>query len=309
MKTHLPDPQTRRIRFAPPAGLLLGSIVMASIHAQLPDLNIGVDSVCLTWAPTGEECIVVCAESPDGPWTPVPVPIREVDGQHHAVVRCSDQQKYFRLAKGLCFTEGFEATDLEGWTVLHWDPATEGIIIPEVSCGALRIHGPNAGFDSPLIALYRTDRALADFGLSLDILDWAHEDGAGANLAMIARLDPAFDPSSRVDPQAYFGCLVMSDNQDRRKSNLGFYTKYPDDWDYSPFERTDAAKDYRIEFTGVGNKLTLRLFELGSGRLVHEFQEHYNKRDSGLVGFYVVDHDPTVDFRVDNFIAVGTTSE
>ena len=62
-------------------------------------------------------------------------------------------------------------------------------------------------------------------------------------------------------------------------------------------------------FYGAGSQLTVQLFDLADGSLVAEYQDTDSTLTDGWVGFYVVEHGPsgTVDFWLDNFVAVGTS--
>ncbi|MCP5522265.1 MAG: hypothetical protein H7A46_12035 [Verrucomicrobiales bacterium] len=319
MRTHLLDPQMRRTRFAPPGWLLLLPILMASIQAQLPDLKIGVDSILLTWAPTGEECIVVCAESLDGPWTPVPVPIREVDGQCQAIVKCSGQQQYFRLKKGACFVEDFDEGFTEGWNIFYPSPEAEEAVNFDYSCGHLRITCTDLGETWP--AYFGREELLAgDFALSIDILDW-NPDSTDRVIVCLHALANVEDDD--VEQLKFYDCgwTIFGGPIPVGKSLLWTLrwdtmddSKYLWDWDYLNVQLPERS--YRLMVTGTHMefgpqlrlKLTMQLFNRDTGELIkQETGWDTSPLAPGSVGFHVYgpeDGTGTIDVTLDNYIAV-----
>jgi len=79
--------------------------------------------------------------------------------------------------------------------------------------------------------------------------------------------------------------------------------------DFYKFPKTDPAKNYRLVFSGVGPELAIQLFDLTDGALVAMINVVDDTLTDGWVGFYVGVQGPsgTVDFWLDNFVAVGTT--
>ncbi|MCP5522262.1 MAG: hypothetical protein H7A46_12020 [Verrucomicrobiales bacterium] len=311
MKTPVNTPRMNGTPRSRLGWLFLVPILTTPVQAQLPNLNIAVDSICLTWPVTVEECIVVCSKSPTGPWTPVPVPIQEADGQYQAVVRCSDQQKYFRLAKGTCFVDDFEDGNIDDWTVTFVDPASEGDFIVEATCGRLRIHGGRSGDYDPAVMLSRKDLLFGDFALAIDILGWHDEPDAGALVGLGGRLEaePVFPKFA-----FQFGLVAfrMVDNSSHSAVVLGNRYRYPMDLVGEIQELPtvlDPGKDYRLVFSAVGREMSVQLHDLKTGTLVKAYSHSDAPLPPGHVAFSVGDYGLYTDFLFDNFIAVGLWPE
>jgi hypothetical protein len=163
-----------------------------------------------------------------------------------------------------------------------------------------------------MVFFTRTNLMLADFAMSMDILAW---DESGVedrpNIRFFARLDP--NSVIPTDVYAYGGAAAMRwmDNPNQSAIWLTEFTgaNHQPLGDYRLFQKTDPAKDYRLVFFGAGSVLTVQLFNLtdGSPPLTYQFSD--NTLTEGWVGFMVWERGPsgTLDFTLDNFVAVGTS--
>jgi hypothetical protein len=221
------------------------------------------------------------------------------------------ESKYFRLARGQRFEEA--DWDLAGWTVTHWETGAPDYLTWEATSGQLRIHGYWPGTNLHRhVMFHRTDLMLKDFALSIDILGWdeSHPEDV-PNIVLLGRLYPSFVKPPNA--YAYSGGAGMRYSGNPTNSCVWLWGHDGISGVYlgslQTFEKTDPAKDYRLQLDCAGSELTVRFFNLTDGILAFEYTESDDSYANGWVGFYVVEHGPdgTVDFWLDNFVAVGTT--
>ena len=296
--------------------LFLLPALALSLPAQTngPEINIERAAAVISWPVSATNYIVLSSANPtNGPWYPCLDPIAYGPGTCQVAVRTTDHSQYFKLAQGEWFMDDFEDGDLDGWTIVYADPAAATNLTTEVTDGQLRIHGtwPGSGLWRSVI-LHRTDLLLADFAMSIDILGWDESDpGDDPCILLAARIDP-----NQVIPQnvyAYSAGLAIRYYADPSRSALWFRESTGTDaqvlGEFAPFEQTDPAKNYRLVFYGVGNRLTVELYDLTTGQRIAEHTVTDDTLADGWLGFWVYEAGPsgTVDFTLDNFVAVGTT--
>jgi hypothetical protein len=218
--------------------------------------------------------------------------------------------------------EDFDDGDIEGWSLFFEDPETGNQITTLVTDGRLRAQGSCAQCDPRYLIMGRTNLMMEDFTVSIDLLGWAEGSGNKPAVALVARCDPSgFGPEpsggmymAGVDmaPPDYPGKWILwfweVTHWDAQGLPVGGVMK----WDFKAFDIPDdyAAKDFRLVFSGVSDRLTIRFFELTDERvsLLAEDSVSDPSLSEGCVGLWMTDTGPsgTMNFVFDHFVAVGT---
>jgi len=215
--------------------------------------------------------------------------------------------------------DDFEDGDISDWVISYADPHAKTNLTVEVTDGQLHIHGnwPGTNHDRQ-VYLCKTNLLPADFAMSIDILGWDESPEDLLNVWLIARADLAYfhEPTNRA---SVHGGVSMTPFGSTTNS-LVWLMKYwehptipPTLFNSDLFEKIVSTKNYRLAFGGTGGYHGVLLYEIladGTLRLIHGFQvpEDPFPRTQGWVGFGVNQDGPsgTVDFTLDNFVAVGT---
>jgi hypothetical protein len=291
--------------------LLATSLLAQPAGPELKIAHAGDRNCVLTWPVTSQEYVVISSDFVDGRWRPLLDSVTEVSGTNHMTVSATDQTRYFKLAQGQRLVDDFEDGDLEGWTITSYpDPVWQGIFQVEPTNGTLRIRGTCPSCTDRDVFLYRTNLMLADFSMSIDILGWDERAGDVPTLVMISRMDP-----SSVYPLpswAYGAGLRTRGDSNPNVSAVYFIefqgnTKSTGGW--NSFAKMHTSVDYRFVVRGTGGSFNSYLVDLSTGEKVVNNWISDPTLTEGWVGFYVTEHGSsgTLDFTLDNFVAVGTT--
>ena len=165
---------------------------------------------------------------------------------------------------------------------------------------------------------------MADFASSIDILAWDKGPDESPNLLQVglfARTDPSIVEDPPIVSLMYQGALNISDPWHLGDSGIWL-------WEFTGlyllneaqrigegllnFPEMDPANDYRLVFYGVGDRLTVELYDLSNLKNpLYTLTETDTSLTEGYVGFYVRENRPggaaTIDVTLDNFVVTGTT--
>lgn len=302
-----------RNRLGAPLLVLVIASTLTALADEPPPLDIDHAAAVISWPASGKDYIVLSSATPDGPWIPCLDPVAQGPGVLQMAVHTTDHSRYFKLAKGQRFMDDFDDGDLEGWTVGFSETGYEEAVTVETTGGKLRIHGACPECDAPNMGLYLTNLLLADFTVSVDILDWDISAGPyNTGHALFARIDPDHVTPTRRN-KAYMGGFLVTPSFAPSYSALWIYevtgpTSEEQLGDITFFPPVSHTRDYRLVFTGVGSQLTLQLFDLTDGSLVAENQAVDDTLTEGWVGIWGSGRTTKkIDITLDNFVAVGTT--
>jgi hypothetical protein len=274
------------------------------------DIQCGGDgTVVITCHDSSNEWIVVSSSSLDGPWIPRLEPASPGSNTFQMTVPTPHQYEFFRLARGQRFVDDFEDNNLAGWSVFYPDPQFENFVILEPTNGQLRIHATCPACPNRRVYLYSTNVLLADFAMSFDILAYDERPGDHPSAALVARLEPRV---LNIYSAHYLGGVNPAASELPGWSKVWLH-RLPDNVgtvDYLP--KMDPARDYRLVFYGVGNSLTVELYDLADLSVpiaTNAVTDTGTPLPPGWIGFRVKEEGAsgTVDWTLDNFVAVGTT--
>ena len=145
---------------------------------------------------------------------------------------------------------------------------------------------------------------LRDFCMSEDVLDWVT---SGTNWSMIGFTARVYLPPTGGGV-GYGGGLALNGsgipgNVTPWLSYAGYQTNGV------PFQISEFPPPYRLEYSAVGTRFTLRVFSLNTRQLIREMSWTDSSRGQGLMGLFVgapsgahESHSVTVD----NFFLSGT---
>lgn len=265
-----------------------------------PSLQIA-NSVLLSWSQkTEEEQIVVGADSlaSDAVWTPWPEPVFKRCGELCMTVPVTASQQYFRLVPGTQFRDDFSEPeepfpDRNLWEPYFWDSRDATRVSFTVANGAFRILTHAGVADGrAVIAPPGTLPVFRDFTASVDILHFAV--GAPVGLCVYARgtIEDRFPGGSN----AYLGQVYRN-----RIAIFDGSTGHPVFFTYDP------TAPYRLQFSGVGNHLSLRLVNLKTGATTQQSLTSANFSHGHVtLGLPYKAPGESFDIILDNFFVTGT---
>jgi hypothetical protein len=285
----------------------LGEAAVVFDNAQVleydsPCLNIdrATNGVALTWHTPIEEHITVEANGLAGPWSPCPtLHSLGIDTNTMCLTTpCLGQHNYFKLVPGRQFTDDFSGAK-PLWTN-SWQTTNE---IMAVTNGIMRIArvGPQGG---GILPRPPEDVVASDFYSSVDILSWTTSGANWCYFSIVAR-GRSTGPNSG---NGYIGGLVL--NYEDVPGNVVLSI-----WDGSvdvrgpSFDIGVIPPPYRLEFSGVGQSLRLRVLNLTSKEVIGEQTLARTTFTEGWIGFWVnspPNNPETHELTVDNFFVTGT---
>jgi hypothetical protein len=218
-------------------------------------------------------------------------------------------QQHFKLVPGRQFADDF--SDLGGhcasrYSWLPWFQDTTGEDWA-VTNGVLRVQWNQPAMPGFALLPLGTNQAarLRDFYASVDILDWTTSSSNSITVAIAAR--------GYVEPSwglAYFGGLDI--NADGVRGTLKPWIYNPSTAAYTfgtPFGSQQTPPPYRLEFSGVGAQLSLRILRPATGQVIRETSLVDGKYTHGLISLWINGTSAAGDsFTVstDNFFMTGT---
>lgn len=254
---------------------------------------------------TVEEMIVLGADSVDSTaWAPYPGPIAKQFSQFCIAVPTTQNEQHFKLVPGTHFIDDFSdprqpfATRRE-YRLFFQNPGEE----VEVSDGAMRVYRTGATTGGMAITP-PDDVVVGDFYTSVDILSMTTSADNYLVVSLLARTKLTGEPL-----QMCGGGLLLNRSGVRGKVQtfIGAETEIwgPD------FTIEAKPPPYRLEFSGMGPNLQLRVLSLTSKELIaQQTLTHYLPLTKGVVGLWVrgPNNDPTTHEAIlDNFFVTGTT--
>jgi hypothetical protein len=285
------------------AGLTLMAGTTFVLHAQLTNIE---KAVLLSWPGPAEEQIVVGADSSAGPvWTPWPEPIFTRHGELCMAVPTTASQQFFKLVSGRQFVDDFSETNLPFTNRAPYTNALDTGWDYRVTNGIYRIarQGPvfaaGYGLTQPLPVV-----VVRDFSASVDILDWVAS-GTNWNDFYIAARGVWVGPSGGY---AYSGGLRLNDPG---PGSVRLWMVLSNDFVAgASFDLQQNPPPYRLQFSGVGPRLSFRVLSLTTGQILEEMSVNHSTLPEGFVGLLLYTSplklSESYTITVDNFFVSGT---
>lgn len=256
---------------------------------------------------TAEEQIVVGANSPTSSvWTPWPEPIFKRFGELCMAVPTTNTQQFFKLVPGTQFIDDFDPLKEPFATRNPWIPwfantADASRFTFTIANGAFQIVTQAQPVDGRVMVFPPgTGPVVRDFYASVDLLDWASSQESALGIAGRVQGGPGgvsnmYLGSLKQNPTAGTGQLWFFDGATDIPVRGGDFSLNP-------------ALDYRLEFSAVGNQLTLRLVSLAKPEtLVAQGQLQDSRFSQGRVALWVNTRGSASYARtVDTFFVTGT---
>ncbi|MHC1764681.1 MAG: hypothetical protein AB9869_10295 [Verrucomicrobiia bacterium] len=298
-----------RIRHGAAARLAVLALAVAGIAGRCPGApSLEIEkAVCLAWPDQAlEEQIVVGATSLTGPWVPWPEPIFKRYGELCMMVPAASVQQFFRLVAGAQFIDDFDAArwpcaSKGDWVTQFIDPKDVDRLVVNNVNGTLQVQAVTAPVNGRL-ALIPPGPAVVvgDFSASLDIVGW------DPNATMLAASIGARTGSANAD-YGYYG-VVYFNEESKGKGSLHLFPIWTNSVISTPFAITPGQK-YRLNFSGVGNQLSLLLFDLSNPEQPLsqvQLTDDTSSQGAVILAIGTLDKSRPGSITVDNFFVTGT---
>jgi hypothetical protein len=263
-------------------------------------------AVYLSWPENGtEEQIVVVADSLTNPvWTPCLEPMFKRGGKLCVAVPTTPTEQYFKLVPGTQFRDDF--SDSQGpWGCRYGYHGVfqDGGKSYEIANGVLRVHttGPwNGGFaiePPPELGV-----AVRDFHAAVDVLSATTATNTWCTVGICARGE--YD-EPKVEASTCIGGIILNSGSVLGNVRLYMYDNVTEH--KGPAFNFNPGESYRIEFSGVGPRLTLRVWNKTTGLLEGEMSVSDTKLTPGSVAFWLnAPPEGRQEITLDNFFVTGT---
>lgn len=213
------------------------------------------------------------ADEASGPWHPCNELVLMPDGDPRRVVlNPLGPHRYF------CVARGFQATECcETWNpvlraqIRPRTPSTPAPRLVRRSDQRAQITGTDESNADFLLAIARTFATRAQVFWSgraslgsLDLVDWDPTmlDAGIGILLRVAGERGIYYLGDSLPEMHYSGLLTLKRSEDTTQSELSIVTPAGGESKAQRFPALDPAKDYRLQFTAVENRLTLQVFDL-----------------------------------------------
>lgn len=240
-------------------------------HAATPDTvtirPVATGDVELGW---NGASLALTADTVSGPWRPCAQSVGDSlsRGASPITLAASASQQFFRVVSGISVHEPFTATSSLGGMVWKIGPAVaEGTAAPAF--------GPTGGRGRVLGMGSRN----ADFVLRKGLIGWLQHDGVTsvdivdwdetmeeASFGLVLRAKPATDlwaaDTDGLPHDRYAGLLTFKQVGSPSESVLSLTGPGGEVLELRRFPAVDPARQYRLRFWAVGDRLTLELFDL-----------------------------------------------
>lgn len=241
-------------------------------------------SVMLSWGvDTMEEQVVLASESLENPlWRVLPEPVFLRQGSVCSQAPVLSGHRFFKLSPGVQFVDDFsdarEPFATRNAYVATWDLPEDTIT---VGGGVLRLvtEGPTpAGY---VLEPPHAPVEAKDFHMSVDILDWKTTGNVWSVVSLLAR-GVYTGPDSG---NGYLGMLLMNANGTPGKVQLRMFVDGSETsgrtFDWVPGEGC------RLEFSGVGKRLELRVTNLKTQAFVQDMTLSGTSLTRGFTGLWI----------------------
>lgn len=263
--------------------------------------------VMLEWSNIG---VLLEADGPAGPWKPWPGVVSEDGGASQAAIPASGQAGFYRLAAGEHVLDLFNTQ----WATIPrkiaspW-PGQSSVPALSLSGGRGRIRGTGVRNEDFLLYYEFGLPASGDVLASVDIVDW-DETMEDAAFGIVLRANPGtelwFPATDGLPQDQYAGLLTFKKAGIPSESVLSLTGPGGEGLTSQSFPAVDPAKQYRLRFGAVGDRLTLELFsldELGNETLVKSCEATDGRVVEGMDALYGTKASgETYDVTVDRYL-------
>jgi hypothetical protein len=286
----------------PPLEMLLDNLEYDVCHPPHLEIARATNGVSLNWLLPVEEHIVVEADQLAGPWCPCSQPHTRIGDAFYLNMPCLEPQKFWRLTPGRQYTNDFSSA-VPTWTPWFQNAGVEWIITNGILQVSLSNRPDYGGLALCPLGATNVEAVLRDFSASVDILDWVTSGTNWSAVALFGR--------GRVYPSygtAYFGGIGLNYDGIPGRVTPWIHNGSTETWG-PPFDIGAFPPPYRLQFSGVGNKMSLRVVNLTTGELIREMSFTNSAYATGIVGLWFngrTDAGDSYTITVDNFFVTGT---
>ncbi len=256
---------------------------------------------------TFDEMIVAGADSIDSSvWTPYPAPITRQFGHLCIAVPATKAEQYFKLVRGTYFIDDFSEAKQPFATRqeyrLFWQDAEERVTVGN---GVMQVSRTGAAHAGVLI-VPPEDVLVRDFYTSVDILSLTTSSSNWMSIVVTAR--GRFTNPEQTAGDGCIAGLVLNHNSLRGHVQTAISTSSGDVLGVN-FSIEDRPPPYRLEWSGVGQSLRLRVLSLVTEEIIAEQALTHTLVTEGFVALYVrgPSNEPTThEVILDNYFVTGT---
>jgi len=268
-------------------------------HLAISPATNGVD---LSWLSPPEEHIVVAADQLAGPWRPCWKPHSQSNDVCCLNLPCQSAQQFFRLTPGRQFTDDF-STLVPSWRPWFQSAGEEWI----VTNGVLQV-----SFNQPAIpglalcplGATNVEAILGDFCASVDVLSWVTSTTNSITVALFARGQIYTENWG----DGYFGGIGLNYNGIPGRVTPWTYHDGSEARGFA-FDVAAFPPPYRLQLSGVGDRLKFQVWSLTTGELIREMNYGSSTFANGIVGLWFTGRAEAGDsftITLDNFFMSGT---
>lgn len=212
--------------------------------------------------------IVLEALDVNGPWVPCPEVVSCNTGVLSVSTPLEGLNRFFRVVPGMQTVDRFDKT----WDFTSWETASliPGQILRPVfsmSGGRGRLRGVDTRNTDVVLFWGFPDPPMRDSVASVDIADWDEtmEDAAfGILLRVKSEQEVWLCETEGLPQQRYAGILTFKKAESPADSELSITGPGGEVLATQRFPVMDPAKEYRLRFWAVGDRLTIELFDLAN---------------------------------------------
>lgn len=293
------------------ASVIFDNVELLDYSEPLAEIS---HAVRISWPEdTMEEQIVVQANSvaADALWSPCPEPLFRASGKIFMAVPAAAQQRFFKLVPGVQFSDDFEQANPPYGTKGEWVPfflveADRSHFVFTPTNGAYRISGQSAVDGRVAIKPPGPDIVVGDFSASVDVVDWSPAI-PDYSVGIAARGQGSGVTEAGLPNSYTAGVNFRPPGYGAGKALLYIWHGVAPEW-HSPVFDVTAGSKYRLEFSGTGSSLTVRLLNLTDPQApVRELKGNDATFQAGIVGLFArALSGQTYNVTVDNYFVTGT---
>ncbi len=270
-----------------------------------PEIAIERNLVCLSWSEdTIEDQVVVTADSlTNSVWTPLPEPVFKRNGRLCVIVETTGEEQYFKLVPGTQFVDDFDGS-MEPWRSVFSNPsdATHWLITNVNNALRIQTLSPLAR-DEWILQIPGSDIVFGDFSASVDIVDW-DTNVLGQIVSICAR--GWLDPTNLGSTHGQCAGLILNEPV-KGKCKPFFWVSDTGVITGGPEIVLKPGARYRLCFSAVGSKLSLRLYNVDNlNSPIAQVQMTHTTWSQGFVALHGRKWSDSYAVTLDNFFVSGT---
>lgn len=262
-------------------------------------------AVTLTWEKdTMGQYVLLVSDSLQKPvWHLWPEPVFDRNGEMRSTAPAAATPRYFKPVPGLQYMDTFEDAKApfgprQAYKTT-WAESGDSITVAN---GIMKISSRAPASDGVVLEPPNAPVQVKDFYMSVDVLGW-NNTGPSSSVGLVAR--------GNWNAGAYAGVLVWNPNGLNGVAQLRMLASTTEVT--GPGFKWEPNTAYRLEYSGTGKDLVLRVSNLKTLAVVKEMKVADTQRKEGFAGLWVdtraQSRTTPSEITLDNFFVTGTSPE